>query len=86
MPIVFYHGVFQWRIATGFGSLFDPPTELVSHVPNFRYLLTDLSEFTDEELRGGVLLRAALLAMNYIYRRELPERLSVIPESVLTFL
>ena len=78
LPIVFYHGVFQWRIATDFGSLFDPQSKLVGHVANFRYLLTDLSEYTDEELRGGVSLRAALLAMKYIYRRELPERISVI--------
>jgi len=78
LPIVFYHGVFQWRIATDFGSLFNPPSELVSQVPNFRYLLTDLSAFTDEELRGGVLLQAALLAMKYIYRSELPERISAI--------
>ena len=75
LPIVLYHGRRQWRVATDFGSLFDIPPALVSHLPDYCYRLTDLSAFTDDELRGGVLLQAALLVMKYIFQDELPERI-----------
>jgi len=75
LPIVLYHGRRQWHIATDFGSLFDIPPTLLDHLPDYRYLLTDLSAYTDAELRGGVLLQAALLVMKYIFRDELPDRL-----------
>lgn len=58
-----------------FGSLFDIPPALAGHLPDYRYRLTDLSAFTAEELRGGVLLQAALLVMKYIFQDELPERI-----------
>jgi len=76
VPIVLYHGRRPWQINTDFASLFETPPALGVHLPNFRYVLTDLSALTDEELRGGVLLQAALLVMKYIFRDELPERIT----------
>ena len=75
IPIVFYHGRRPWRISTDFASLLRTPPALDNHLPNFRYVLTDLSALSDEELRGGVLLKAALLVMKYIFSDELPERI-----------
>lgn len=48
---------------------------LAGHLPGYRYLLADLSAYSDEELSGGFLLQAVLLVMKYIFRDELPERL-----------
>ncbi len=75
LPLVIYHGRRPWRIASDFGSLFDLPPELTPYLPEFRYLLTDLTGQSDAELRGDVLLQVALLLLKYIFRPELRERL-----------
>ena len=62
-------------MAGGIWWPFDISPALLSHLPDYRYRLTDLSAFTDAELRGGVLLQSALLVMKYIFQDELPERI-----------
>lgn len=75
IPVVFYHGRSPWNVGRGSASLFQGPAELGPYVPAFRYELVDLSVLSDEEIRGGVLLRVALLAMRHVFDGDLPERL-----------
>ena len=49
--------------------------ELKFCVPNFRFPVADLSEYDDDQIKGEVMLRAALLLMKYIFSDELAERL-----------
>lgn len=55
--------------------LFHCPAELAPYMPGFRYELTELSAMQDEQIRGGVLLRVALLAMRHVFDDDLPERI-----------
>lgn len=75
IPVVFYHGRARWNVAREFGALLDCPEALAPYVPSFRYLLADLSALSDEEIRGDVLVRVALLAMRHVFDADLPERL-----------
>ena len=75
--MVVYHGAETWTVGECFLDLFglaaaDP---LAAYQPDFRYHLCDLSRYSDDELRGGVMLHAALLTMKYIFRDELHDRL-----------
>jgi len=75
--VVVYHGAETWTVGECFLDLFglaaaDP---LAAYQPDFRYHLCDLSRYSDDELRGGVMLHAALLTMKYIFRDELHDRL-----------
>ncbi|PKO21085.1 MAG: transposase [Chloroflexi bacterium HGW-Chloroflexi-1] len=74
VPIVVYHGVRRWRVGRNFQALLKTPTELAPYVPEYRYWLYDLSQYTDDEIKGEVLLRTALLALKYIYSKDLPEK------------
>jgi predicted transposase/invertase (TIGR01784 family) len=78
LPIVIYHGRRPWRVATDFAALIEVPDGFAPFVPNFRYLLTDLSRYQDEEIRGAVIVRAALLLFKYIFSDELRARLPAI--------
>lgn len=78
LPIVFYHGTSKWQTARNFQALFDLPAPLRPHVPEFTYLLYDLSEYSDTEIIGQVYLRARLLLMKYILRDELIDKLDEI--------
>jgi hypothetical protein len=60
LPLVLYHGKARWRIPWSFSSLFAAPEVLKPYVPEFTYLLTDLSRFSDDEIKGAVTLRVGL--------------------------
>ncbi len=76
IPIVVYHGRTRWKIGLEFFDLFnDLPEELKSFAPGFQYLLCDLSRYSDEEIKGSVVLRVALLILKYIFREDLREHL-----------
>ena len=72
--VVFYHGRERWRVSQEFGDLVAAPLALRRYVPAFRYELCDLSRYSDEELKGEVRLRAALLLMKHIFDEAPQER------------
>ncbi|MBI3653563.1 MAG: Rpn family recombination-promoting nuclease/putative transposase, partial [Acidobacteria bacterium] len=83
IPIVFYHGARKWNVAREFSSLvnFVGCEALREYVPEFRYHLTDLSQYEDEELRAtiaDVILLVMMLLMKNVFRKELKEKLSAI--------
>jgi len=72
IPLVLYHGLEKWNIGTRFSDLIlDPEEELKTYIPDFSYLLYDLSDYSDEQIRGAALMRAALLLLKYIYHPDL---------------
>ncbi len=75
MPLVLYHGVDKWNVSTDFIGLFELPEELRRYTPQYQYWLCDLSSYSDGEIKGAVMLQVGLLALKYIRRRELGERL-----------
>ena len=76
IPVVFYHGRARWTVERDFGALVRAPEALAPYVPDFQYVLVDLSARSDEEIRGDVLVRVALLAMRHVFAADLPERLA----------
>ena len=79
VPLVIYHGRSPWNIDTGFKHLFHVPDGYFeAYVPDFEYLLYDISHFTDEEIKGAVILKASLLTMKYVFRPELGKQLEKI--------
>ena len=75
VAVLFYHGREPWRVSAAFEDLIAAPPELQRYVPRFRYELCDLSRYSDEELKGGVRLRAALLLWKHIFDDAPEERL-----------
>jgi len=75
IPIVVYHGKSKWNAGPDFYTLFDLPDGLQAYMPNFRYLLCDLSHCSDEEIKGTVTLRAGFLLLKHIFSDDLSNRL-----------
>jgi len=75
VPIVMYHGAAPWLEPRSFDDLLEIPTELrpaiEPHVVRFQYILHDLSEISDDQLRDGALgtALANLVAMCFKYAR-----------------
>ncbi len=60
IPIVIYHGNDEWKIKTTLGEMIkgnrELPEDVKKYVPDYEYLLYDLSRYTDEEIKGEVQL------------------------------
>ncbi len=76
VPLVVYHGQAEWKIALDFSNLFDTPQAMAAFLPDYRYWLCDLSRYSDEEIKGEVTLRVALLLLKYILREDLGQHLA----------
>jgi len=71
IPLVIYNGRRKWTIKTNFSYLFgEIERELNKYIPEFNYLLYDLSPISDEEIKGKVILRATLMALKYLTTSE----------------
>ena len=80
LPIVFYHGKPKWKAPKSFADMFDnfeSQDKLKSYVPNFNYILCDLANYSNDEIKGHVLLRTTLLLFKNIFKpdfvNELPK-------------
>jgi len=75
LPMIVYHGKDRWQTGLRYQDLFRYPEAMASFIPDFRYCLWDASGYPDEAIKGEVMVRAALLAMKYIFREDLREHL-----------
>ncbi len=75
IPVVVYHGDQPWPYGQTLQSALPFPAPLAPYLPDFRYVLCDLSELDAAEIQGNALLRVALLTMKYIGDPQLAARL-----------
>ena len=75
--MVLHHSPQGWRAPVAFEELFEGPADvlaaLAEHVPRFRFVLTDLSKTSDDELRGGALAQVGYLLLKHINDGDLLE-------------
>jgi Putative transposase, YhgA-like/Domain of unknown function (DUF4351) len=70
-----YHGPERWSAAPRFAALVQAPPPLLPYLPDFGYQLTDLSRYRDEDLKGVVRQRVALLLLKHIFQPDLGRHL-----------
>ncbi|MCP5500600.1 MAG: Rpn family recombination-promoting nuclease/putative transposase [Leptospiraceae bacterium] len=75
LPIVLYHGKSRWRSGTSLKPIIEHLPAYESYIPDFQYRLYDLSKYSDEEIKGNVILQTAFHLLKNIFSSELEERL-----------
>ncbi len=76
VPLVLYHGRDKWKIAPNLYTLFKGPVETLSdYVPDFKYLLYDLSRYTDDQIKGTIMARVTMLLLKHIFDPDVAGRL-----------
>lgn len=74
IPIVIYHGKTKWSIDEEFGNIIQGydglPEDIKEYIPNFKYLIYDLSSFTDEEIKGQVINKIILTSFKKIQNED----------------
>ena len=66
IPMVLYQGKFNWTAPLSLHDVLNVPDYLKPYVPQFSYILTDLSNVTDEEIKGEGFVQLALQIMKYV--------------------
>lgn len=74
IPLVIYHGKDNWNIKTTLGELItgykDLPKAIQKFIPDYEYLIYDLSRYTDEEIKGQAQLRIILTIFRDIFTKD----------------
>ena len=77
IPLVLYHGREKWTVPREFEVLFTRRPGLQNYIPNFEYVLLDISAKTDGNVQAVVdpFIRASLRVMWLIFRGDLLNQL-----------
>lgn len=71
IPLVVYHGTANWRISSNLGDMLNRydelPEDLKVYVPNFDYLLYDVTTYSDEEIKGMAQTKIGLTLLRDIF-------------------
>lgn len=74
IPLVIYHGSDSWNIKTTLGELITGyknfPREIQKFIPDYEYLIYDISKYTDEEIKGEAQLRIILTIFRDIFTKD----------------
>ena len=81
IPLVVYHGVEPWRSGTRLTDLLSGPAQdLADYIPDFEFLLYDLTRYRDEEIKGMIISRVGLLVIKHIFCDDLRDQLKRVME------
>jgi predicted transposase/invertase (TIGR01784 family) len=79
IPLVMYHSPHKWKTGDKFSSILSGPTDLMSeYIPDFKYILYDISRYSDDEIKGTVTARVVMLLFKHIFDQDFPEKLEKI--------
>lgn len=68
IPLVLHHGKPRWTVSRVFSDLFEGVTgDLRPYIPDFEYLLYDLTDYTDADIRGTVVARVVMLLFKHVH-------------------
>ena len=74
IPLVIYHGSDNWNISTTLGEMIkgytNLPKDLQKYIPDYEYLLYDISRYTDEQIKGEIKLRIMLTVCRDIFIKD----------------
>ena len=74
IPIIVYHGEKKWEKKSLSAFFDDPDSDFKDFIPEFDYILSDLSQYSDEEIKNNafqnLFLKTALLVMKNIFDDE----------------
>jgi len=76
IPLVLYHGRSKWKFGTDLFSMISGPyDQLADYIPDFRFILYDLSRYSDEDIKGTVLSKTVLLLLKHIFDADIADKL-----------
>jgi predicted transposase/invertase (TIGR01784 family) len=86
IPFVIYHGKQKWKVDLNLLNLISPiddlPKNIIKYIPNYEYIMCDLSSYGKEEIEGNVRLQIFSNILKVIHDNDENKIIKVIIESV----
>ena len=74
IPLVIYHGKDNWNISATLGEMIKGytslPKDVQKYIPDYEYLLYDISRYRDEQIKGEIKLRIMLTVFRDIFTKD----------------
>ena len=74
IPMTVYHGKKGWDIGVKLSDLMEGyktlPEEVKKYIPDYEYLIYDISSYTDEEIKGNVKLKVVMKILKNIFKSD----------------
>ena len=87
IPIVLCHGEREWTVSPSFAELMSGPVEALNrYIPDFDYILRDLTRDVDDEIQGTALSRIVMLLFKHIHDPDILDQLPAIFDLMRTLL
>ncbi len=87
IPLVVYHGKEGWNIKPTLGEMIlgydELPRDIQALIPDYQYLFFDLSRFTDEEIKGAVITRIAVMILRDIQKKGIGAILEIVLKAAI---
>ncbi len=75
IPLVIYHGKTNWNIDLRLSGILQTiPVELEEYIPDYKYLIYDLSSYDNQDIKGEVRLRIFFELVTAIYQGDFGTR------------
>jgi len=75
IPIIVYHGPKQWKIPKHLSELYKGDDQYKAFLPDFNFLVINLQNSDESQIKGMVYLQVTLLIMKYFFNEELKNKL-----------
>ncbi len=74
LPLLIYHGRDRWNAGNTLGDIIKGyesfPDGVKGYIPNYEYLVYDISRYTDDQIKGSVYLRIMLTLLRDIFTKD----------------
>jgi hypothetical protein len=81
IPLLIYHGRQKWNVGLKLTDLLPQiPSQVKKYVPDYEYILYDLSTYTEKDIRGEIKQRLFLEMLAGIFQEDFAERIKKILE------
>lgn len=74
LPLLIYHGKDNWNCGNTLGDIIkgyeELPDSVKKYIPNYEYIVYDISRYTDDEIKGSAHLRIMLTLLRDIFTKD----------------
>ena len=75
MPVVVYNGTTTWNVSTQYAGLFGTKSELATFLPDFQFILCDVSHLSENNYSETPVLSTGMQLIKKIHNNDFPDQL-----------
>ncbi|EOC99369.1 Rpn family recombination-promoting nuclease/putative transposase [Caldisalinibacter kiritimatiensis] len=87
IPLVVHHGKNRWNISLKLSGIIENydklPNTITKYISDYEYILYDLSDYKDEEIKGNIKLKIFLKILRDIFKKDYEEFIEALRESII---